>query len=122
VQHQLPVVFICEQDCSQTSPLHSLSLPDRLEHQCIDGADVMAVYQAMQAAMQHARDGHGPVLLEMRVMRSMPGQPVVSLDDPLLRCQQLLKERGMWDEEWATRLYARVQTEVEQAMQGALRD
>lgn len=122
VQHQLPVVFICEQDCSQTSPLHSLSLPDRLEHQCIDGADVMAVYQAMQAAMQHARDGHGPVLLEMRVMRSMPGQPVVSLDDPLLRCQQLLKERGVWDEEWATQLYTRVQTEVEQAMHGALRD
>lgn len=128
VQHQLPVVFICEQDCSQTSPLHSLSLPDRLEHRSIDGADVMAVYQAMQAAMQHARDGHGPVLLEMRVMRSVPGQSVVTpdesaaQDDPLLRCQQLLKERGVWDEEWAVQLHERIGAEVEQAMVGALRD
>ncbi len=55
-------------------------------------------------------------------MRSMPGQPVVSLDDPLLRCQQLLKERGVWDEQWAVQLHERIRAEVEQAMQGALRD
>src|SRR5215470_8773011 len=122
VQHQLPAVVICEQDCSQPSPLHNLSLPDRLEHRCIDGADVVAVYQAMQTAMQHARDGHGPVLLEMRVRRSMPGQPVVPLDDPLLRCQQLLKEQGAWDEEWAEQLHERIRGEVEQAMGNALRD
>ena len=76
----------------------------------------------MQAAMQHARDGHGPVLLEMRVTRSMPGQSVVSLDDPLLLCQQLLKERGVWDEHWAVQLHERIGAEVEQAMAGALRD
>ncbi len=80
----------------------------------------------MQTALQHARDAYGPVLLEMRVKRYTPGQPGIGEEgfrnDPLLRCQQLLKEQGMWDEEWAEQLYERVKAEVEQAMQDALRD
>jgi 2-oxoisovalerate dehydrogenase E1 component alpha subunit len=127
-QHRLPLIIICEQDSSddQLSVLQSLSLPGQLEHRCVDGTDVMAVYKAMQTALQHARDAHGPVLLEMRVKRYTPGQPGIGEEgfrnDPLLRCQQLLKEQGMWDEEWAEQLHERVKTEVEQAMQDALRD
>ncbi len=126
-QHQLPVVFICEQDGvdARVPALQDLTLPGGLEHCCVDGADVVAVYRAMQTGMQHARDGDGPVLLEMRVRRSMHE---VLLDeeevksDPLLRCQQVMKERGMWDEEWTEHLYARTQAEVEQALEDALRD
>jgi 2-oxoisovalerate dehydrogenase E1 component alpha subunit len=130
VQHQLPVVFICEQDCSgaHASPLENLLLPAGLERHCVDGADVIAVYLAMQEAMRHARDGHGPVLLEMRVRRSLVGQAEVFLNkeegksDPLLHCEELLREQGAWDEEWAAQLYARTRAEVEQAMEDALRD
>ncbi len=131
VQHQLPAVFICEQDCSEghVSTLQNLSLPDGLEHYCIDGTDAMAAYIATQEAMQHARDAHGPVLLEMCVKRTLPGGFSVSLfeeeeakSDPLLRCQQLLKERGLWDEEWAAQSYEHTKAEVEQAIQDALRD
>jgi 2-oxoisovalerate dehydrogenase E1 component alpha subunit len=128
VRHRLPLVIICEQDISddQLSVLQSLSLPRQLEHRCVDGTDVMAVYKAMQAAMRHARDAYGPVLLEMRVKRYTHGQPAIGEEtvqnDPLLRCQQLLKEQGMWDEKWAEQLHERVKTEVEQAMQDALRD
>jgi len=130
-QHELPAIFICEQDCSEghASTLQDLSLPGGLKHYRIDGTDVMAVYIAMQKAMQRARDGHGPVLLEMFVKRTLPGEFSVLLceeeeakSDPLLCCQQLLKERGVWDEEWAAQLYARTKAEVEQAMQDALRD
>ena len=129
-QHQLPVVFICEQDGvdARVSALQGLTLPGGLEHCCVDGADVVAVYRAMQTAMRHARDGDGPVLLEMRVKRSLYGQSEASLDeeevksDPLLCCQQMMKEQGMWDEEGAEHLYARTQTEVEQALEDALRD
>ena len=130
VQHQLPVVFICEQDCSggRASALENLLLPAGLERHCVDGADVIAVYLAMQEAMRHARNGHGPVLLEMRVRRSLVGQAEVLLNkeecksDPLLHCEELLRERGVWDEEWAAQLYARTRAEVEQAMEDALRD
>src|SRR5579885_2867229 len=73
--HQLPAVFICEQDCTdarramQSTPscIRDTSLPDGLTHQRIDGTDVVAVYTAMRTAMQHAREGHGPVLLEMSI-------------------------------------------------------
>src|SRR6266487_6751912 len=130
VQHQLPVVFIYEQDCSdgRTSTLENLLLPGEPERHSVDGADVIAIYTIMQEAMKHARNGQGPVLLEMRVWRSLAGQAEELLDedkvnrDPLLRCEGLLRERDAWDEEWASQLYARILAEVEQAVEDALRD
>jgi 2-oxoisovalerate dehydrogenase E1 component alpha subunit len=135
-QHQLPVVFICEQDCThsqvETSStsllLQSLSLPAGLEHRCVNGADVVEVYAAMQAAMQYAREGHGPVLVEMCIHRSVHGRSDESPSlegsriDPLLHCQQLLEGQGAWDEQWAAQLRTRIYAEVEQAVRDALRD
>jgi 2-oxoisovalerate dehydrogenase E1 component alpha subunit len=136
-QHQLPAIFICEQDCPHTdthnslpsSCLHNLSLPPGLKHIALDGSNVATVYTTMQAAMQSVRDGHGPILLEMRLTR--PGanrQPADEISseandsDPLICCQHLLEDAGAWDELWATQLYQRTVQEVEQAMQDALRD
>ena len=133
-QHQLPVIFICEQDGTQnalnSSSIQNRELPAGLTHQRIDGTDVIAVYIAMQMAIQHARSGQGPVLLEMSVTRFTPlfqAQQVneetsISSSDPLVQCQQHLIKEGLWDEAWANQLHARVSTEVEQAMQDAIRD
>lgn len=137
-QHQLPVVFVCEQDCPHShtdtsSCLQHIALPPGLSHQRIDGRDVMTVYAAMQAAMQHARDGHGPVLLEIGITRFLPDEAssysdeIASIEssnkhDPLVRFRQFLQNQDMWDEEWALQLYQRLSTEVERAMQEALRD
>ncbi|HEX6483336.1 MAG TPA: thiamine pyrophosphate-dependent dehydrogenase E1 component subunit alpha [Ktedonobacteraceae bacterium] len=129
-QHALPAIFICEQDCSDThSPsLQGLVLPAGLEHRRIDGADIVEIYTAMREAMEHARQGHGPVLLEMRVIRSSPGRQdvlpseEVMRNDPLLRCRQQMEEQGAWDEEWASELYESTLKEVEQAREDALRD
>lgn len=121
-QHQLPAVFVYEQDNSASS---RQTLPEGLKHQSIDGTDIIAVYEATRAAMQHARAGHGPVLLEMNVPYSTPGAFYLDLEnqnDPLLRCQQYMKEQGMWDDEWAKQLHERLKNEVEQALQDALRD
>ncbi len=118
--HQLPVVFVCEQDCAdiEQASMRGISLPVGLEHHLIDGSDVAVVYTAMQDAMQYAREGHGPVLLEMKVTRLISREQ----GDPLLRCQRLMEEHGIWDEGWAAELQERLRTEVEQAMQDALRD
>jgi TPP-dependent pyruvate/acetoin dehydrogenase alpha subunit len=43
-------------------------------------------------------------------------------DDPLLRCQGILQRRGAWDDAWAEQLTQRIRSEVERAMQDALRD
>jgi 2-oxoisovalerate dehydrogenase E1 component alpha subunit len=123
--HQLPALFICEQDAPdpQASMLSQLSLPPGLNHQRIDGSDILAVYDATQAAIKHARAGHGPSLLEICVTRALPdagnNDPA---HDPLARCQQLLQEQNGWDETWARELEARLQREVEQALDDVLRD
>src|SRR6266852_8067563 len=118
--HLLPVVFICEQDCTdiEQASMRGVSLPVGIKHHLIDGSDVAVVYTAMKDAMQYAREGHGPVLLEMKVTRFTSRKQ----GDPLLRCQSLMEEHGIWDEGWAAELQARLRTEVEQAMQDALRD
>lgn len=132
--HQLPVVFICEQDCYQ-----NITLPEGLTHHCLDGADILAITTTMRAAMQHARQGYGPVLLEMHITRPRPtlndqddgehsADAAQSMSDtpqskdPLVRCQQILQAQGAWSEAWSTQLYARLTAEVEQALQDAMRD
>jgi 2-oxoisovalerate dehydrogenase E1 component alpha subunit len=120
-QHQLPVVFVYEQDDS--SLLEMMPLPAGLEHICIDGADVVSVYSTMRAAMQYAREGHGPVLVEMKVRRfgnDGLSEDVEGWGDPLLCCQRYLEERGMWDEGWVLQLRERLRSEVERAMGDAL--
>ncbi len=132
--HQLPVVFVCEQDCTQTpsapSCTQNIDIPAGLAHRRINGTDIIEVYTTMQAAMEHAREGHGPILLELYVTRSTPAtQPSceedadnIELNDPLVRCQRYLQEVSMWDDAWAGQLYARCSMEVERAMQDAIRD
>jgi 2-oxoisovalerate dehydrogenase E1 component alpha subunit len=132
--HQLPVIFVCEEDCKRTSSAYTcmqkIDLPEGLTRQRINGADIIAVYTTMQAAMQHTREGHGPILLELSVTRSIPAERVTCVEDarngnkadPLARCQQYLREQEMWDEAWAAQLYARYTLEVERAMQDAIRD
>ncbi|MEO7020686.1 MAG: thiamine pyrophosphate-dependent dehydrogenase E1 component subunit alpha [Ktedonobacteraceae bacterium] len=118
--HQLPALFICEQDTpiSRISTLSQLSLPSGLTHHRIDGSDVLAVHAAMQAAIEHARAGHGPSLLEMCVTRAMPGAPLEH--DPLQRCIHLLKEHNAWDDAWASELETRLRREVKQALDDVL--
>lgn len=120
--HQLPALFICEQDASdpQTSTLSRLPLPAGLIHQRVDGSNVLAVYDAMQTAGEHARSGQGPVLLEMLVTRNIPGSSPAF--DPLQRCIQLLQEHNAWDATWASELETRLRCEVQQALDAALRD
>jgi len=145
--HQLPVVFVCEQDCTQDrtegiatpSCTRGITLPQGLTHQRIDGSDVLAAYTVMRSAMQHAREGNGPVLLEMHVTRPLPhlneqysgedgemagrlSKNTIGSNDPLLRCRQILQEQGAWDNAWATQLHARITADVERAMQDAMRD
>ena len=127
-QHQLPVIFICEQGCSiaghdltqAPSCLQKLELPTGLTHQRLDGTDAEIVYHAMQQAMHHAREGHGPVLLEMDVVRSTA--TTESFHDPLIRCQQWLEQQEAWDQQWAEGLHSQLVEEVEQAMHNAIQD
>ncbi|HEY0757510.1 MAG TPA: thiamine pyrophosphate-dependent dehydrogenase E1 component subunit alpha [Ktedonobacteraceae bacterium] len=122
-QHQLPALFICEQDSPPHLPstLSTLSLPEGLHYERITGSDVLLVYAATQEAMQRARAGHGPTLLEIVVTRATPGFPPLDPTcDPLARCQQLLQEHNAWDVTWASDLEARLRAEAAQALADVL--
>jgi 2-oxoisovalerate dehydrogenase E1 component alpha subunit len=123
-QHQLPAVFVYEQERASTT-LQALPLPGGLEYHAIDGADVIAVYIAMQSAMRHAREGHGPVLLELNVCCALPDTLHTdgeSQYDPLYNCQKYMEEMNLWDDQWAAQLNRRLSADVGRAMQDALQE
>jgi pyruvate dehydrogenase E1 component alpha subunit len=79
----------------------------------VDGNDAPAVYVASQWALDHARAGRGPVLLEALTYRigahttaddPRRYQPPEEIDlwrtrDPLLRLRRHLERRALWDAE-----------------------
>jgi pyruvate dehydrogenase E1 component alpha subunit len=76
---KLPVVYICENNqysmgMAVTKAWSVDSLLPRaaaysMPGEQIDGMDVLAVYEAMQRAVEHARNGEGPSLLEIKTYR-----------------------------------------------------
>lgn len=76
---KLPVIFVCENNLYAISTPASFHLPikdvaDRgasygMPGVVVDGNDVLAVYEASQAAYERARNGEGPTLLECKTYR-----------------------------------------------------
>jgi len=75
----LPVIFVCENNGYAThSPQHARQPLDNIFRRAeiwgfpgvrVDGSDVIAVYRAARDAVERARDGKGPTLLECRTYR-----------------------------------------------------
>ncbi|MGH2543922.1 MAG: thiamine pyrophosphate-dependent dehydrogenase E1 component subunit alpha, partial [Ardenticatenaceae bacterium] len=80
--YRLPVVFICENNGYAISVPSSkqMSIPrvaDRAEAYgipgvTVDGSDVIAVYEVAKEAIERARRGEGPTLIEATTYRYMP--------------------------------------------------
>ena len=75
---QLPVIFVCENNgFSEFSPSASLTagnIVDRARpygaaHEAVDGNDLAAVWQCAARAIERARSGEGPTLVEARTYR-----------------------------------------------------
>jgi len=76
---KLPVIFVCENNfysvCSHISarqPNDNISMRARafdIPARQVDGMDVFAVFHRAKEAVDHARSGQGPFLLECRVQR-----------------------------------------------------
>lgn len=76
---RLPVVFVCENNFYATNSPISARQPDvgiavkaagyGVPGVCVDGNDVLPVYRAAKEAVEKARRGEGPSLLECRTYR-----------------------------------------------------
>ena len=142
--YHLPVLFVCENNLYSTH----LTLKERrvknnivesaalhgLAGEVVDGNDVTVVYQAAQQAVDRARAGEGPILLECRTYRWRGHVgPVADLEvgesrrqeleewqrrDPITHCRGLLSDGGVSSDE-LDRLEAEVSGEIDAAVRFA---
>jgi pyruvate dehydrogenase E1 component alpha subunit len=99
----------------------------------VDGNDLFAVFAATHEAVEKARSGEGPVLIEGVTFRFGPHttaddptkyrtekeiEPWKPLD-PLVRLRFYLKEKGLWNEEADQRITEEAQKEIDQAVKDA---
>jgi TPP-dependent pyruvate/acetoin dehydrogenase alpha subunit len=78
-QWKLPVIYVCENNlwAVNVPSSYSLAVPDVADRakgygipgRIVDGNDVLAVYEAGQEAIAHARAGNGPTLIECKTYR-----------------------------------------------------
>ena len=81
-----PVLFVCEnnlyaQTVAARDAMNITNIAERargygMPGQIVDGQDVRIVYDATQQAVERARKGQGPTLLEMKTYRFKPHYPI----------------------------------------------
>ncbi|MBM7095929.1 pyruvate dehydrogenase (acetyl-transferring) E1 component subunit alpha [Bacillus sp. H-16] len=97
----------------------------------VDGNDVFAVYFETQKAIEKARRGEGPTLIEAVTWRygahTTADDPTkyrdqeLSLEkrnqiDPLLRLERYMEKQGMWDAAWKEQMLKQCDEEIEKAV------
>ncbi len=136
-----PVVFVCKNNQWAISvPFERQTASENIAVKAqaygfsgvrVDGNDILAVYSACKDAVEAARKGKGPTLVEAVTYRMGPHstsddpkryRSEAELEewkqrDPILRFQLYLKAKGIWDEE----LEANVRQEVEDLVTGAVK-
>ena len=138
-----PVVFVCEnngyaisvglgkQSGSETvaAKAHAYGMPGYT----VDGMDTLACFYVMQEAVAHAREGRGPVLVEMLVYRYgphssadddshyRPPEEVAAWRrrDPLGRFRRFLEKRALWSDADETQLREELETTLADAQADA---
>jgi len=142
--YHLPVIFCCENNRygMGTAFERVAAVTDVVEHACsydmaaelVNGMDALAVYAATQRAVERARQGGHPTLLEVRTYRFMGHSMSDPLHgvyrtkdeveeqkkrDPISQLTAKLKEDGALDQAGLDALDAEVRAEVEEAVKFA---
>jgi pyruvate dehydrogenase E1 component alpha subunit len=137
---KLPVIYVCENNlwAAQTSAATTHALSDvaaraggyGIPGVVVDGNDIFAVYQAAHTAVDRARSGAGPTLIECKTYRwrahtERRGLPDprdrAEVDrwqrrDPIALLEQRLREQGELDAARLQAIEAQVMEELEAAI------
>jgi len=141
---KLPVIFLCENNRygMGTAFERVAAVTDVVEHACsydiagevVNGMDVLEMHQAAQRAVQRARKGGHPTLLEVRTYRFMGhsmSDPLHGVyrtkeeveeqkkKDPISHLAHRLMDEGVLDQAALDALDAEMHAEVENAMKFA---
>ncbi|RJQ50119.1 MAG: pyruvate dehydrogenase (acetyl-transferring) E1 component subunit alpha [Desulfobacteraceae bacterium] len=135
-----PVVFVCQNNHWAISvPLRRQTRSKTLAQKAfaygipgiqVDGNDILAVYAAAKEAVDRARSGGGPTLIECITYRmavhTTADDPTRyrkeeevkewEKKDPLIRFQRYLKAKKIWSEKEAEKLEKEIAEEIKQAV------
>jgi 2-oxoisovalerate dehydrogenase E1 component alpha subunit len=141
--HQLPIVYVVENNgwaisvpMSLQSAVQDIAIRGagyNMPGVIVDGADVLACYAEGRAAIDRARNGQGPTLIEAKVTRltahssddqQTKYRPAEEMEsekarDPLPRFRDQLREAGMLDDEMEAAMTADSRKVVEDATEWA---
>jgi pyruvate dehydrogenase E1 component alpha subunit len=142
---KVPVVFVCNNNqYAYSTPLERQmaveNVADRagaygLPGEIVDGNDILAVFDAATRAIEYARAGNGPTLIECKTFR-MTGHSAhddagyVPRDlfhlweerDPINRFERFLVERGVITKSGIDDMQRRINQEIDEAIQMAEKD
>jgi len=141
---KLPVIFVCENNYYAISMHVSRSVAAReivdraiaygMPGKVVDGNDVIAVYEVALEAVERARGGGGPTFIEARTYRWLdhgmyylgPYRPKEEVEAwkqkcPIRRLKERLLSEGIATEEELKVVEARVEREIEEAVEFARR-
>jgi 2-oxoisovalerate dehydrogenase E1 component alpha subunit len=140
--HKLPVVFLIQNNVYAISVPEELQVAGSIAGRAagygfpgveVDGNDVLAVYEVAKEAVERARRGEGPTLIEAKTYR-MTAHSSDDDDrryrerseveewrkkDPIVRFKQYLEEVGVLDDEKDREINEEVQAEVDEATEYA---
>ncbi len=139
---KLPVVFVCENNLyamgtpiavhTAVQEIYRKASAFDMTSERVDGNDPVAMYEAAQRAVEHARTGKGPVLLEAMTyrLRGHSAQDTQKYrtredvekyraQDPNQRFRRRLIEEGILTEEQAKEIESRAEAEVDEAIEFA---
>lgn len=139
---KLPVVFVCENNCYAITVPTTCSLPlenikDRavgygIPGKVVDGMNVLAVYEVVKEAVDRARDGKGPSLIEAKTYRfegHWVGDPIVyrtneevkewKKRDPILNFRKTVLESDQLSENELNSIQKRARRELQEAVEFA---
>ena len=141
--HKLPVIFIVQnnQYAISVPPEMQMAVPSSADKACglglpgemVDGTDVFAVFGAVSKAVERARRGEGPSLIETRMYRITPhssddddrtyrSREEVEENkkrDPLLLARTLLEKEGLLTAAQIDEMEAKAKTMVDEAVKAA---
>jgi pyruvate dehydrogenase E1 component alpha subunit len=139
----LPVIYLCENNGygELTSAGEVVAVKDIAARAAgydipgvtVDGQDVLAVFETASAAVERARQGGGPSLVEAKTYRydnhaiGIPIEhyrPQEEIDrwrerDPIKLFEPVLQDRGLLDEQGRERIRHEVQAEIEAGLEFA---
>ncbi len=134
----VPVVLICENNqFAYSTPLSRQMRVENVADRApaygmpgviVDGNDFCAVYAAVKSAVENARTGGGPTLIECKTMRMrghaihdnmayVPRELLVewAARDPIERLEELMRARGLLDDGKLAEILQRIDSEIDEA-------